>query len=342
MHRPDSPWFLRAAKGLLNGACFLAALAATALSLGRWLPFPDVPDIAPRFRYFAENKDRIDTVFVGSSRFRHQVIPRLFDEQTAALGTPTKSVNLGYSGMWPPENFYFLRQLLALRPPHLKWVFLSLIDGSTRMDERDAATLRTVYWHDWRHTCIAWRMVWASASLAPAEKRRLTLLHARIFLRQSLHLGGGAAWVEKRVKPAKIRRPPAWIEQRGFDPEPEPGTLTGPVLADYLEKLEKLRQSRPSAHFRPGLLEELRKIQAEVRAVGAEAIFVLPPTINPNENFTAPPAGLPALLFSDVHTYARLYEPELHHDAGHLNTRGAEELTRRLAERFASWERARR
>lgn len=341
MHRPDSPWFLRLIKVLGNGVCYLTALAATAVLIGRWLPFPEVPDIAPKFRYFAENQERFDTLFVGSSRFRHQVIPRLFDQQTAALGTPTRSLNIAYSGMWPPENFYFLRQLLALRPPHLKWVVFELIDGSTRFDENEAATLRMAYWHDWRHTRMAWGMLREFSGLTSGETRGMALLHARLFLRQSLHFGRGAAWVEKRFAKVKKKRQLSWMETRGFDPEPEPGTLIGPVLAAYQEKLETLKKPRPPSVLRPGLIDALRAVQAEVRAAGAETIFVLPPTVSLAENINGLPAGLPVLLFNDVHTDARLYEPDLHYDAGHLNTRGAEEFTRLLAERFAAWQRDR-
>ncbi len=342
MHRPDSPWLFHAAKWLGNGGCFLAALAASALAIRAWLPFPDVPDIAAKWRYFAENKDRFDTIFVGSSRFRHQIIPRFFDEETAAHGAVTHSLNLSYSGMWPPENFYFLRQLLALRPAHLKWVVFEVIDGETRLDERDAATLRTAYWHDWPHTRMAWRMVAELSSSPPLEKCRLGLLHARIFLRQFLHFGRGAEWVEKRFHPSKMRPPPEWIARLGFDPEPEPGVLTGPALAEYLETCESLKKPRPTTTLRPGLLDALREIHAEVRAAGAEALFVLPPTVSAGDNIAGLPGGMPCILFNDLHEFARLYEPELHYDAGHLNEKGAAEFSRLLAERFAAWERGRR
>jgi len=302
------------------------------------MPLPDVPDILPRWRFFAENKDRFDTLFVGSSRFRHQVIPRLFDEQTAAHGLATRSVNLAYSGMWPPENFYFLRQLLAVRPPHLKWVVFEVIDGSPRFDETEAATLRMAYWHDWRHTCMAWGMLREYPGGTTAERCRLALEHVRLFLKESVHFGRGSAWVEKRFAKPKKARIPAWIETLGFDPEPEPGLLTGPALAAYRATMETLKMPRPPSVLRPGLLDALRAVQAEVRAAGAETIFVLPPTVNPAENISGLPGGMPILLFNDVHADARFYEPELHYDAGHLNEKGAAEFTRVLAQRFAAWQ----
>ncbi|MEI9892818.1 MAG: hypothetical protein WDN28_02595 [Chthoniobacter sp.] len=50
-------------------ACFLSAALLTAWLIDRELPFPSVPEIAPRFRYFAERKDEFDTIFIGSAAF---------------------------------------------------------------------------------------------------------------------------------------------------------------------------------------------------------------------------------------------------------------------------------
>ncbi len=54
---------------LLMAACFLSAALLTAWLIDRELPFPSVPEIAPRFRYFAERKDEFDTIFIGSAAF---------------------------------------------------------------------------------------------------------------------------------------------------------------------------------------------------------------------------------------------------------------------------------
>ena len=56
-----------------------------------------------------------------------------------------RSFNFGYDGMWPPESFYLLRQLLALRPAPAKWVVIDLMDINTQLDERNNSTLRMAY-----------------------------------------------------------------------------------------------------------------------------------------------------------------------------------------------------
>ncbi len=336
---PYAPlWFSQVVRIFGNGCAFAMALAITAMVIGKGLPFPALPDVSPKFRYFAEHKDSFDTIFVGSSRFRHQIIPQKFDAETSDHGTPTSSFNLGTSAMWPPESFFFLRQILHLHPARLRWVIFEIIDGKTRVDEGYASQQRTVYWHDWRHTLMAWKMVWESPR-TPEEKRHLFLLHTGIFFRQFLHLGQGADWAQEKMLLVKKARVPSWIKDRGFEAEPEPSLLVGPVLSEYLSVIEQLKKPRLPRAIRPGLIAALREIQAEVRAAGAEALFVLPPTINPNENFVGLPEGLPFILFNSLHDDALLYEPELHYDGGHLNAQGAAAFTHRLGERFSKWRR---
>src|SRR6185295_4580036 len=142
-----------------NSVFFLVACAAGCALVGRFAPFPEVPGIFPKWSYFARNRDRIDVLFVGSSRFYHQIIPAQFD---AAVGEG-RSFNFGYDGMWPPESFYLLRRLLDLRPARLKWVVIDLMDINTQLDALNVSTLRMAYWHDLRHTALAFRDIVASS-----------------------------------------------------------------------------------------------------------------------------------------------------------------------------------
>ena len=69
-------------RALLNSVFFLAACAAGCALVGRAAPFPEVPGIFPKWEYFQANRDRIDVLFLGSSRFYHQIIPAQFDATT--------------------------------------------------------------------------------------------------------------------------------------------------------------------------------------------------------------------------------------------------------------------
>ncbi len=317
----DSVWVI---------ASFVLSAAATAELIDSHLPFPPVPDIAARYQYFAEQKAGFDTLFIGSSRFRNQIIPHQFDAETAAAGIQTHSFNLGYSGMWPPESLYLLRRVLALRPPHLRWVVIELMDGRIWEVKH---TMRAVYWHDWKHTGMEWRRVWES-SQPSLEKGGLLAAHAGLFLQRLTNPGRGAEWLEDRYFPTKKKADTSWMRRAGFDPE-EKSEWTDAARADYAREVAERAASLPPQQVRPGLAVALREIVSEVHAAGAEPIFVIPPTTREEENLvTGLPAGVTVWAYNQPGEYPQLYQPEMHFDRGHLSEKGAQVWTSLLAKRF--------
>lgn len=331
---PLSPT-LSTGRVLLNAAIFLAALFAGAWLLGRRLPFPSVPAIGERMQFFAENRDRYDTVFIGSSRFRHQIIPEEFDAHTQAAGLPTRAINLGYSGMWPPESFYFLRQVLALKPAHLKWVIIELMDYRYGQVDDAAPTQRTAYWHDRAHTAMALRLMW-ELPLPTARRLELCATHAWLYVQQFMHPGQGADWLQARLMPVrKKNKLPRWARQGGYEAQEEVEPWSEFAKASYARQVEAVRTSLPPPTLRPDFVVALREIIADVRRAGAEPIFVIAPTIRPEENLvTGVPDAAAVFAFNRPDDYPILYEHTTHYDPGHLNEKGAKEFTRLLAERF--------
>jgi len=322
------------------GACFGLATAATAWFIGGRLPFPSVPGISPRYRYLADRKDEFDTVFIGSSRIRHQVDPQQFDAETATQGAATHSFNLGYSGMWMPESYYYLRQILALHPRQLRWVVIELMDYRFGQVEGQPATARSVYWHDAKHTAMAWRLVAESAQSLP-EKLSQLAGHARLFLERTANLGRGAEWLQERYYPGKQKSDMSWKQHGGFDPIAKSEWSEG-ARADYAQQIQRFEHAGSKGNVRPGFADALRDIVGEVRRAGAEPVFVIPPTVRVEEKLEE---GLPGNVivwaFDHPHEYPRLYQPELHCDPGHLNEAGAQEWTSLLAQRLAELARKR-
>jgi len=110
MPPPDSRFSLR--RGLLHWLIFFGALVSYAVLIERWLPYPDVPNAGEKIRYLGLHGNQYDTIFTGSSRVNFQVLPSIFDEALAASGRPTKSFNAGLLGLRPPEQGYFLDEVL--------------------------------------------------------------------------------------------------------------------------------------------------------------------------------------------------------------------------------------
>lgn len=321
---------------LLIAVLFLVAFAATCGLLHSRMSFPSVPEIAPRFRYFAEHRDEFDTIFIGSSRVRHGIIPQTFDEEMAKHQLHTRSFNLGYSGMWPPESYYYLRQVLALHPKKLRFVFIELMDYRFGQAEGEAPTMRSIYWHDVPHAGMALRLV-AESPLPFTQKLGLLATHTKEFVQNMTNPGRGAEWLEQRYFPTKKKFDTSWIARRGFDPEPAT-EWSEAAKAEYQRQIEAFQQARQhETPARSGLVSAVQKLAEEVEKAHAIPIFVVPPTVRPEEHFSA---GMSLVLpedfaFDDPSRFPRLYQPELHYDPGHLSAQGADAFTRLLADRIA-------
>jgi hypothetical protein len=329
---------LRAAlRGLLLVGCYLLAAAGAAHFTESRLPFPPVPDIASRFRYFAERKNEYDTIFIGSSRFRHHIIPTEFDAETEAHGVATRSFNFGYSGMWPPESYYYLRQILALHPGRLHWVVIELMDYRFGEWEHKPLTMRSVYWHDWKHTAMVYRLM-LEASLPPMEKCGELAEHAWLFLQRMTNPGRGYEWLVNRYFPSKNEEDTGWKIRAGFDPEGIEGEWNERARANLARQVEAVTESLPPQSLRPGFAVALRDLLKDLDRAGVEPVFVISPTVRPEENLVRGlPDGLAIFRFNRPAGFPRLYVPETHYDVGHLNEAGAHEFTRLLADLFAEY-----
>src|SRR4051812_35293746 len=91
-----------------NFAIALAALVSSCLTIHALRPFPDIPKLTPKLRYFTAHKDEFDTIFIGSSHVFRGIVPKAFDSATGSAALPTHSFNFGLDGMQPPESLYFL------------------------------------------------------------------------------------------------------------------------------------------------------------------------------------------------------------------------------------------
>lgn len=317
----------------------LAAFVAGCWAIRAAMPFPNVPALGPKYRHLAAHRDRYDMLFVGSSRFYHHIIPAEFDAAVEKLtGFRPRSFNAAYDAVWPPESYYFLRKLLALRLPRLRWVVIDAMNINVELKEQNRHTQRMAYWHDLAHTCMAWEAIFDPKQifpLQPSDQRAAAWEHLTIFGKEAVNLGRGAGELAPRlgVRKTKVPKPPEWSHDEGFFPGRQEG-MTGKSRTDYLAAVEALHSQTP-LDAPPSLMRALEKIIADVRAAGAEPIFVITPTINENENFRAIPGGATLIKLNEPQKHPALFEPELHYDPWHLNEKGAHVFTQILAEQLA-------
>jgi hypothetical protein len=115
-------------KAVLLSAIATLAFLGTCCAFHLLLPAPNVSGITTRMQFFAAHMDDYDTIFVGSSRIYAGISPATFDQVMASAGNPSHSFNFGVNGMYPPERFYVLEQIISLKPRKLKRVFIEMDD----------------------------------------------------------------------------------------------------------------------------------------------------------------------------------------------------------------------
>lgn len=327
-----------------NVAIAAVALVASCLVIHPLLPFPDIPEVTPKLRYFVEHKDEFDTLFVGSSHIYREVIPETFDRAAAAHGVRTRSFNLAIGGMQPPESFYFLDQVLRAKPANLKWVFVELQELQPKWPKEKRETRRFLYWHNWHLTRLAvakainperrrswWEILWLGV------RSKTVRTHVGMLIKNFANVGAAKDFldwgaIEKRDATSNKK----FDERRGY--EPHPNRLSPEQAAKYLEQLQRWMAR---AHQRPvdAITDEAyRDCARTIHEIGARPIFLLPP--NPEQvelrfrDADSEPG--PVLVFNQAARYPELYEPRVRTDVQHLTPEGAEMFTRLLAERFAT------
>jgi hypothetical protein len=329
---------------LLNMAALALGSLAMWLSAAPLFPPPQLPVLSEKRAHFLANAGGYDTVFIGSSRIYRGFVPAVFDEEMRARGQPARSFNFAMEAVWPPESFYRVREFLRLRQP-VRWLFIELLPVNPRISPQNARTLRSIYWHDGRHTLLAWREVAGEDTFTSGEKLAWCALHADLFGRRLSNVSRAAALLERQLCPelAKTAKKEfafntPWLEADGF--VPEPATPMAAATADsFRQAVASYARTLASVALPEHLRTELRALVAEVRQAGATPVFVITPSITRAENFADLRAqGIEADLisFKDPARYPALYDPALHFDGPHLNERGARELSRLLAEEFAT------
>ena len=348
---------------MLNAAIALLAFVLTCAGLNALLPFPNINIVTSRLRFFQEHRDDFDTLFIGSSRFRHQISPAIFDQAMSQAGFPTRSFNFGINAMVPPETGYFLERLLHAKPRHLKWVFIELDELQARRIPETEKTRRALYWHDWKRTALLLRAIVHAgpeegtftlfrkaaglllAGHGKAEARDLLVFHGNLFARNFGNVGRQTdltRWLSnigKKEKPISDK-----VGPQGDGYIPLDRTMPPDEATAYEAELQNAINNAGSKYVSAATEVAYRELANEVRKAGATPIFIVTPLTMQIELKFRPGSGIegPILGFNDAGAYPQLYRKEMRIDSSHLNGAAAEEFTRLLAEHFSQLRREKR
>lgn len=313
-----------------NVAVSAAAFVFTCLVLRAFLPAPSLGDVSSKLRFFAIHKDEFDTIFVGSSRTHNGVAPSIFDQVLAENGIPSRSFNFGASGLYPPEEFYLLEQILALNPRSLKRLFLEIDDVQAAWLTGDQISQRDVAWHDTKSTWLIVQKILDLDVREPLARKLRMLRRERHPLTRHLMLW--ARNISNQGRAFDLAESFAGGDQ--IDPE-----KLGPKLDGHFQTDEAISGEAELAYEKELAREQavnagdvaldryadeaFRHYARQIRRLGASPVFVVAPVfpLFPSK-FSGPPPGL-VLAYNKPSLYPDFYRPSVRVDAHHLNSTGA-------------------
>lgn len=329
------PPLLAVARGVRSAALFLTGLILTGFAIGQltawgWPATRSNPHLHSKLQWYRDHRDEIDTLFLGSSRIELGLDPVIFDAERARLGCPSRSFNLGLSGITYVEYRHLLLELGQDPPSRLRSVFFeprvnSVANYSDSRTKRAFLTIGSL--------APVLREAAANPESLAAREREMQRL-VRLWLRRNLGVGviNDLAMASPRLDL------PSWDAHRGQLPPGERSLVDSSAVAGFLERRDGWASRAPLADFgdmdwAPVLAEQYRLAEA----LAGEAQALAMPSVVWNEAAMANHyrQALPhrTLIFLDPVTVPELYLPENWRDDGHLNSQGSALFSRLLASR---------
>jgi len=327
---------------------FLGALGATALAVRRLDPEPVQSWLRPKLDHFAAVGDQYDTVFLGSSRLNFGLDPERFDARMAALGRPTHSFNLAFSGMRQHDYTWVLDWLARHRPPNLRRVVVELHEWSQAVrglqwyaDQDIELHTLDLLWPRCRSVLLDF-----DGPLGKAEQLRFVLSHTALNV---LSVGRGPRLVDGLLRQFRgdPTPTPAAVPRRGaarIEEATQAHVLENrrTFLADQ-ERAEtvkaKIAGPWPTEAFD---LASFRLQEERMRALGVAPLFLVPPTwertFRGRDGLVDAGRHVRILDLDHPQLHRPLFDPELYFDLSHLNEAGCARFSDYLAERLVEFE----
>lgn len=334
----------------------LAAVAfcAVAWGLRRLVPWPEEYGLRAKYDFFREHKDEFDAVYIGSSRVFRSFDPMIIDPALEAQGLPCRSFNLGVGGMGTFEMDFLMREIVALHPARLKWIF---IEGGP-WDPAvyflgNTWSSRSIFWHDtagmrtvWSSTLVA-DLPWFNADGKPG-KFELLWTHLRLYGMKMTNMAQGERIAKDiagiSADPLRRALTPAQLEERrGYQSlDKFVNDESGAWRRKFVDDPEHFKtavaaipaQNATEVDFTRYDFDALRGQYAVARSIGARLVVVIPPMSEgaPDRLRLHERGDIPDLIsFNAPDRYPQFFQIENRFDEQHLNGAGAEEFSRLFA-----------
>ena len=283
-----------------------------------------------------------DLLVIGPSFVREHFVPPLFERRLRERGHVVSAFGFGITSLRGGEFDYYLRRVLDLPMPRLKWVICDVsIDQTRPLEKRNWYKRRQIQWHAPAQFMFMGRLIMAGGG--DLEERLVYVSrHARHALLNLGNVGEGvealrSGWWTGEERPIPQRGafvPSVWSQDRLEASRRKYMARGERVHRIHVKRLLKLR-AREARKPRPN--DIMRGWRDAIRTRGAEPLFLLSPIMTDGRMRLEVPGDEPlrVLDFNDPRRYPELYETEVRYNLHHFNSVGAERFTLAFADAFA-------
>lgn len=342
---------------------FIIALTVICVFCNAIFPYPNISNtnFISEIQYFAQHKDEYNAIFIGPSTTQHGIVPNVFDKLMAEQNREIKSFNAGVGGATVAEIDFYVREILALKPANLKWLFIEYPDALIEK-LRNSGSARSIYWHTPKQTILALRIM-----LEQKHPFRLyfTIAYGNLksLLYRTLSMGRFSNfWQEKVLEsnPIEItkQQPDSqFLKESGYislDWVAQHSNKWDNVRRIFLNNLDYYYQNRAREIdkfkqrstgsinlFRTYTLKVLENMYDRIEEQGIKPILFISPTVGYDETTAIElyKRRNKSVVFAlnNPEAFPILYQVDSRWDFVHLNDRGAREFTRSMAEQFTKY-----
>ncbi|KJR43768.1 hypothetical protein MCHI_000335 [Candidatus Magnetoovum chiemensis] len=298
-----------------------------------------------KVKYYNDNKDKFNTVFVGSSRMREHINPILFNNLLSKTHYDIVSISLAGGGIFNPEAYYLYEKLLHNSGNALRYAFLEL-QPLYNVTERNLHTIETKYWLNFSYYkyVISYILYSDESILSKFElMRNYTVSYVEKVFAIGIYssvfndLNKSALYALPKYSTADYYR---FVEheierlKKGRKPYK---SLNADVDMIRKVSLDGFADKKRLKAFNYGHYEKLMELIRQSKKKGIHLIFLIHPRLERYDDLLAAADKLPkenVIELADARKYPQFYLLQNTSDKIHLNSEGAEIFTRLLAEKF--------
>lgn len=291
-----------------------------------------------RLSYVHQNDDQINALFVGSSKTRHHIMPKVFD--SLCVNTGISSYNLGSNGMFAPATYKIAEELLLDENIELDYLLIEF--GFVQDLQRYMGSEKSYYWITPSYWSSTMSMLYHS-DLSNEDKLSLSYQYSKILVNKYMSFGEltmldrrNLVGIDKNLideknlgynsleNDLKINKTKSLLKSRDV------------FLKDttLLSTLYEKQFSKNLISSNAGLSKTIQEILNVGNEKGVQVIFVLQSN-GQIEEIKNVFNEIPVENKIDLSQVPEFYQADYHFDNGHLNDNGARLFTIKLYEQFA-------